>query len=99
MKLQLDTAEKTIKVLEDVSLDALVKVLNGILPNGEWKKYKLQMNVTVTWGYPIYVDRWWWEGKPHTYPWVTYGTGTTTITNTDGANVTSDTCVYNIDVN
>ena len=65
MKLQIDTTEKVIKVEEQVNFGELVKVLNKLLPKGEWKKYKLETNTVINWNpnpvwtfptYPILPD-------------------------------------------
>ena len=55
MKLQIDTTEKVIKVEEQVNFGELVKVLNKLLPKGEWKTYKLETNTVINGNtYPIY---------------------------------------------
>lgn len=55
MKLQIDTSEKTIRVEEQVNFGELVKVLNKLLPKGEWKTYKLETNTVINWNqYPIW---------------------------------------------
>ena len=45
MKLQIDTTEKTIKVLEDIPLGELLSAIKKLLPEDEWEKYKLQTNI------------------------------------------------------
>jgi hypothetical protein len=67
MRLQLDTERKTIKLDEDVQLDKLIDLLEKLLPKGEWKKFKLETNVTIkTWyDFPVikydhYHPRWDW---------------------------------------
>lgn len=47
MKIQLDTDNKTIKLENDILLEKLVKTLDSLLPNKEWKKYTLQTNTTI----------------------------------------------------
>lgn len=42
MKIQLDTTNKTIKVEESVKLQELTDALEKLLPNGEWKEFKLE---------------------------------------------------------
>ena len=60
MILQINTTEKVIKVEETVNFGELVKVLNKLLPKGEWKTYKLETNTVINWNpnpvwtYPIY---------------------------------------------
>lgn len=55
MKLQIDTSEKTIKVEEQVNFGELVKILNKLLPKGEWKTYKLETNTVINWNqYPVW---------------------------------------------
>lgn len=88
MKLQIDTKAKTIKVDENVKFDALIKVLNKLLPK-EWKDYTLESGI-IKW--------YWYNPIPYTYtsPWrigdVTYGTCGESV---DGTVTTS---VYNIEV-
>ena len=77
MKLQLDTTNKTIKIEELVNLGELTEMLEKILPNGLWKEFKLDTNVTVTWGSPIVVKEYLPYRNPYApFPWITYGTGT-----------------------
>jgi hypothetical protein len=42
------------------------------------KEFKLDTNVTVTWGSPIVVKEYLPYRNPYApFPWITYGTGTT----------------------
>ena len=45
MKLQIDTTEKTIKIEEEINLGELTDKLEKLLPNGEWREYKLLQSV------------------------------------------------------
>lgn len=88
MKIQLDTTAKTIKVEESVNLDELVKTLSKLLPNNEWKKFKLETNTVIhNWNSPIYTNPRVWPIYP-TAPCVYYGSGVTTnasgVTTTKG---------------
>lgn len=54
MKLTIDLENKTIKLLEIVSFRDLIKALDQLLPNDEWKDYKLDIECTiVNWNTPI----------------------------------------------
>ena len=70
MKIQLDTTNKTIKVEESVSLKELTEALEKLLPNDEWKGFKLETNTTIhNWAAPIIIrERRWplWDS-----PWYT----------------------------
>ena len=66
MKIQLDTTEKTIKIEEKVNLGELVKILDKLLPNKEWKQYELETNTVINnWGNTIYYK----EYPYKTWPW------------------------------
>jgi len=73
MKIQLDTTNKTIKLEEDVKLDTLVKTLNKLLPNKEWKNFILQTNTTISYfTNPIIYREIVKEKEPYyppSYPW------------------------------
>ena len=74
MKIQIDTKNKFIKVLDAVKIEELLSNLKKLFPDGEYKKYTLETNVTVEWSYPI-VYR---DYTPWIQPWspnvVTYST-------------------------
>lgn len=98
MRIQIDTIQKIIKIEHEVNLGKLVKALSKLLPNNEWKTYKLE-NFVMYNGYspfyiqPIYVHR------PITGDFViTSGTSDTkTIVNT--ADIVSTSCVLNVEFN
>jgi len=94
MKLELDTASKTVKFNEDINLKELFKILKKILPNNEWKEYTLVANTSFTFiGQPYYVVD---LSQPLPYyspsvnpspnfPWVTCsGNSSTGVLNTNG---------------
>lgn len=57
MKLQLDTENKKIKLESTVKLKDLVKTLNSLFPNKEWKDYDLETNTTIVgWTNPIIIN-------------------------------------------
>ena len=89
MKLQIDTKAKTIKVDENVKFDALIKVLNKLLPK-EWKDYTLETSGIIQW--------YWYNPIPYTYtsPWTIGNPIYTTCGDSVGETVT--TSVYNIEV-
>jgi len=54
MKLQLDTKLKTIKIEDDVLLSELIEMLEKLLPQNEWKTFKIQTSVTINnWNNPV----------------------------------------------
>jgi len=68
MKIQLDTNFKIIKLDESVNLGELQELLEKILPNNEWKNYKLETNTIINnWSNPIIIDR--YPYNPYPYPW------------------------------
>jgi len=67
MKLQIDTTEKVIRVLENVNLGDLTKTLNTLFPKGEWKKFSLETNVNIDYSNPIIVRV--PEFIPYKQPW------------------------------
>lgn len=98
MKLQLDTTNKTIKIEELVNLGELTETLEKILPNGLWKEFKLDTNVTVTWGSPIVVKEYLPYKNPYApFPWITYGTGITSE-EFEASNYKLTNGTYNIEV-
>jgi hypothetical protein len=56
MKLQLDTTTKTIRLDEQVNLDELFRILKKLLPNDEWKGFKLEVNTQIVWSNPIIIN-------------------------------------------
>jgi hypothetical protein len=93
MKIQLDTENKVIKVEEAVSLGELTETLERILPNGEWKNFKLETQTQINWNpnpiiierpYQPYNPRPWWE-----QPWITYD-------GTDSINISGEITNYSL---
>lgn len=79
MKLQIDTAAKTIKLESNVQLKTLVETLDRLLPKGEWKEFTLETNTTITyWSSPTIIEKH-YPYQPWQYPW--YSNGTTYIAN------------------
>lgn len=73
MKIQLDTTAKTIKVEESVNLKELTDALEKLLPNGEWKEFKLETNTVIqNFSSPIVIRDASW---PYWYnaPWYSLG--------------------------
>lgn len=86
MKLELDTAAKTVKFDEDVNLKELFKILKKILPDNEWKEYTLIANTSFTFiGQPYYVVDF-SQPLPYRspsvvpYPWTTCSGSTSSVT-------------------
>jgi hypothetical protein len=83
MKLQLDTIAKTIKIDEQVNLEELFEMLKKLLPNGEWKGFKLDVNTQIVWSNPIIVNPY---IPINPYPWynpITVTTGGISYTTTN----------------
>lgn len=77
MKFTIDTEKKVISLVEKTNMFALIEAIKKLLPDGEWRDYDIDTNVTVNWQSPIYIPyrdtiRPWWE-----YQYVNYD-GTTT---------------------
>lgn len=55
MKIILDTLEKVIKINESVTLGEFFETIERMLPMGEWKGFKLEVNVSINlqWVTPI----------------------------------------------
>jgi hypothetical protein len=99
MKLILDTTEKTIKIEESVNLKDLFEMLERLLPNGDWKEFKLETNTSIVWNNPSpiiinpYVPSPFDVPYQPTYPW--YGKydvqclDGTTLVNDNSANSAS----------
>jgi len=47
MKLEIDTTNKKIKLLEEITFDKLEIELERMFPNGEWKKFTLVKEVEI----------------------------------------------------
>lgn len=76
MKLQIDTSEKAIRLLDSVSMGDLVETLKKLLPNKEWKEFYVQYAGEVHWKDIIYVPL---KNPEPIYPW--YTTTENTLTN------------------
>ncbi len=93
MKIQLDTGMKTIKVEESVNFGELIETLDRLLPKGEWKKFKLETQTTITnWGNPIIIREYPYS-RPFQPYWTSPGTspfyaGDTHTISTDAADFT-----------
>lgn len=68
MRIQLDTAQKIIKLEENVKLSELVEILEGLLPKGEWKNFTLETNTVIQhWNSPVVIER--YVQSPYYGPW------------------------------
>lgn len=74
MKIQLDTEAKEIRIEESVLLSELINILEGLLPNGLWKEYKLVVTIIQNWSYPIVYPRPYNPYNPYKYGDITCGT-------------------------
>jgi len=59
MKIGLDFDNKTITLETAENMEKFFKAIKKLLPNGEWKKYKLITNTTINYSYPIYYNYDW----------------------------------------
>ena len=68
MKIQLDTNTKTISIEGTHDFSEIIKNLNKLLPNNEWKKWKLNTSTPISyWVYnPIPIN--YWIAIPYDYP-------------------------------
>lgn len=109
MKIQLDTTQKTIKVEESVNLGELTETLERILPNGEWKQFKIETNTVINnFSSPIVIRE--YPYRPYHWPWysgyptITFGGTTAQGSYSNGSeysNFTPQTNagVYNLELN
>ena len=93
MKLQFDTTAKTIKIEEAVNLGELMEKLEMLLPNGQWKEYKLEVTLISNWGFPIIIE----HPIPFTNPYQPFWQQPI-ITCMDTSNNYTDNCIYNVQV-
>jgi len=91
MKLQIDTDNKTINILENVQFGVLIDILDKLFPNREWKSFTLITEVISKWMSPIIIDTPIYPPYP-SYPWVTFDG-----TNKNG-NLLYNTGTYNVDI-
>lgn len=85
MKLEINTQERKIRLLEEVNIGELFTFLEEILPNLKWREYSIEGNIVYNVSNPIM------SFTPYTpigpinptyptapnYPWVTYCTSST----------------------
>jgi hypothetical protein len=89
MKIGLDFDNKIITLETAENIGQFIKAIKKLLPNGEWKNYKLVTNTTINYSYPIYYDYNWcnydnWK--------IIYDSGSMCFTNNDNVILTqSDT--------
>lgn len=70
MRIEIDTINKTIKLLDAVSLKELFYKLRQILPNGEWKQFTLDTNTIVNHlSFPTVIEKYPKISYPSTPPW------------------------------
>jgi len=78
MKIQIDTKEKTISVLDDANIKELVKALKGMLGD-EYEEYTIKKTEVI--GYTYYYP--WYQWYPLISPSWTTTTASTTIYNVE----------------
>lgn len=66
MKIQLDTTNKTIKVEDSVNINEFFEIIKKILPNNEWKEFKLETSTIINWSDPIVIKYY----NPYNPTWV-----------------------------
>ncbi len=70
MKIQIDTKNKTLKVEDNIKLSELIKNLNRLFPNKEWKEYTLETSTNIySWSNPIYIEKHYPANPAPYYPW------------------------------
>jgi hypothetical protein len=82
MKIGLDLDKKEITLEKNVDLQVFFKTIKKILPDGEWKKFKLNTNTTITYNYPVYYT------YPLNYDWCKFDYSDT-VTIGDGVGTTN----------
>lgn len=86
MKIQINTTDKTIRIDETVTFNDLIKQLDKLFPNEEWKKYKVE---PFSWNYhPYYTYYPYYQGTYTPASLTTYGSGV--ITNDPRTTETTD---------
>jgi hypothetical protein len=56
MKIQLDTAAKTIRVEDVVDLGEFFEIIQRLLPDGTWREFKLEPRPIIDWTNPIIIE-------------------------------------------
>lgn len=57
MKIQFDTTSKTIRIEERVNLGEFIEKMEMLLPNEQWKEFKLEVTVLTNWINPIIIEK------------------------------------------
>ena len=81
MKIQIDTANKILKIEESVNLKELFKIVNNLLPDS-WEEYTLESNsIIIGWQNPIIIENpvYPYQVYPWCQPYYTTDTGTFNI--------------------
>lgn len=94
MKLQIDTKEKTIGIVEDVTIQELNEFIRLAIPESEYGNWKIKNNQEINTNppiFPIVIEKWrekqwneyypWWENPYSTLPRIWYGDSTGTPVN------------------
>ena len=87
MKIQIDTEQKAIRLESNENLGEFIAKVKLLFPEGEWKSYTLETNVSFMWSNPIT-----WEPY-QTYPW--YNPYPYTTLTTGGTDAVTDN-VYSV---
>lgn len=94
MKLQIDTKEKTVSILENANIRELTKALEGML-GADYENYTIKSDIVVyTYYYPWY--QWYYTPQPW-FP-TTNPYYICTSTGEKFTELPSTTAVYNVDV-
>lgn len=108
LRIQLNTAEKTIKLEGNVNLGEFYKQIKKLLPKdspfGSWDEYAIETQTTISyWNNPIIVK----EYVPYTPWWNTCTTGSYIVSNcttavADGGitytSASTSDCIYNLEI-
>ena len=80
MKLEINTQERKIRLLEEVNIGELFTFLEEILPDLKWREYSIEGISNNDYGYPVVITPITYPTyppNPITNPWVTYCTSST----------------------
>jgi len=96
MKIQLDTYNKIIKIENSVNLGDFVNLIKKILPNGEWKEFKLEVNSIIQSYEPIIIEPYKLFNPYYPWPWYcrtgNLGSDINTFTSIDASGHDGVTC-------
>jgi len=69
MKLQIDTKEKTIGIVEDVTIQELNEFIRLAIPESEYGNWKIRVLFNIPLTTPIVIEKWKEKQWNEYYPW------------------------------